>query len=141
MALLTSNDYAAVRAALGMGVTATLLPDTTIAMPQFQSAAEAEIIRLDASAASRTGTAGQRVRAAAILLTAAYLAPAVPLYQSETLDGGRYSYEARDWAALASHLRGRALAELAAATGNTPETPGGFQSGSVTYGSFMETAP
>ena len=43
-----------------------------------------------------------------ILLTAAYLAPAVPQITSETLGDVSRNYQAIDWLKFAAELRGRA---------------------------------
>ena len=141
MTLLTTGDYPAIRAALRVGLDDVTLPDTTIGMVQYQGAAEAELLRRDPVAASRTGAAGLRIKSAAILLTASYLAPSMPLPESETVEGGRYSSKLdTQRVALSEILRARAFAELALAQGATPETPGGLQVGSVTISGMYYTA-
>jgi hypothetical protein len=141
MSLLATRDYPEVRAALRVGLDDNTLPDEVIGMVQYQGAAEAELLRRDSIAATRTGAAGLRVKSAAILLTAAYLAPAMPLPESETIEGGRYvSKLDTGRTALAESLRARAFAELALAMGLTPETPGGLQVGSITISGVYYTA-
>ena len=113
MSLLDAADFPAIRAALDVSLKAQTLPDATIALPIYQGAAEAEVLARDPLAESRAGAALQRVVNAAIFLTAAYLAPAMPALTAETI--GKYSYERKtDWAARAADLRQRADVELAA---------------------------
>lgn len=113
MSLLSASDYPAIRAALDVSLKATALPDAVIALPIYQGAAESEVLARDPEAENRSGAALQRVVNAAIFLTAAYLASALPTITAETV--GRYSYQRdTDWGARAAELRQRADAELAA---------------------------
>ncbi len=113
MSLLSTSDFPAIRAALDVSLKTTTLSDAVIALPIYQGAAEAEVLARDPLAASRTGAALQHVVNAAIFLTAAYLAPALPALTAETI--GKYSYQRDvDWTARAAELRARADAELAA---------------------------
>ena len=141
MTLVTFADYAAVRAAIRIDLTAAALSDEVIALSIYQGAAEAEILRRVPGAASYTGETAQRVKSAAILLTASYLVMAVPLAASETVEGGRYSSKLDDTRAVwADTLRGRAFAELALAQNEEPNAAGGFESGSVTLSNLYWTA-
>src|SRR5215510_10127369 len=92
-------DYGAVRAALDTSLDTTALPDATIALPIFLDAADLEIKRRDPAWASRTGDAATHLKNAAIYLTAALLAPAVPRVTEEILNAGNYRYrlEPIDW--------------------------------------------
>lgn len=120
MALITATHYPAVRAALDVSLTAQVLPDATIALSIYHGAAEAEILARDPLAATRTGDELQHIQNAAVLLTAALLAAAMPAYTAETFSD--YSYQRKvDWAARAAELRKRAEAELA--TVLEPENP------------------
>lgn len=120
MALLSAADYPAIRAAIDVSLTARVLPDSVIGLPIYVDAAEAEILTRDPLAESRTGAALQHVTNAAVLLTAALLAPALPGYTAE--DFSEYSYQRKtDWATRAAELRKRAEAELAAVL--EPENP------------------
>jgi len=120
MALLSAADYPAIRAAIDVSLTARVLPDSVIGLPIYVDAAEAEVLARDPLAESRTGAALQHVTNAAVLLTAALLAPALPGYTAE--DFSEYSYQRKtDWATRAAELRKRAEAELAAVL--EPENP------------------
>lgn len=120
MTLITATHYPAVRAALDVSLTVLVLPDATIALSIYHGAAEAEILARDPLAATRTGDELQHIQNAAVLLTAALLAPALPGYTAE--DFSEYSYQRKtDWATRAAELRKRAEAELAAVL--EPENP------------------
>lgn len=120
MALLSSADYPTVRAALDVKLTAATLADATIALPIYLGAAEAEIVRRDPLAASRTGAALQHVKNACVLLCAALLAPAMPSLTGEDIGSYAYTRKAIDWPARAAELRLAAERELAAVL--TPAT-------------------
>lgn len=129
MSLLSTSDFPAIRAALDVSLKTTGLPDAVIALPIYQGAAEAEVLAQDPVAESRTGAALQHVVNAAIFLTAAHLAPALPAITAETI--GKVSYQRDvDWAARAGELRSRADAELAAvlapSTAHRPTPPSMF---------------
>ena len=120
MALLSAADYPAIRAAIDVSLTARVLPDSVIGLPIYVDAAEAEVLARDPLAATRTGGELQHIQNAAVLLTAALLAPALPGYTAE--DFSEYSYQRKtDWATRAAELRKRAEAELAAVL--EPENP------------------
>lgn len=113
MALLTTADYPAIRAALDVSLTARDLPDSVIGLAIYVGAAEAEVLVRDPVAASRIGAEKQHLVNAAVFLTAAYLAPALPALTKERF--AEYSYEQEvDWLARAADLRRRFEAELAA---------------------------
>lgn len=114
MPLLTAVDYPEVRAALDVSLTAVDLPDAIIALPIYEPAAEAEVLRRDPAAATRTGTQGQQIHIAAVLLTAALLAPQMPVIVREQ-DDSTYSVQRQpvDLAALAAQLQQRAIEALA----------------------------
>ena len=108
------GDYAAVRAALDVSLTTEVLPDDVIGLDLYVGAAERDVRYADPLADTYVGENAERIKAAAILLTAAYLAPAIPRLSSERLADYQYSQQAVDWNALAAHLRARARQELAA---------------------------
>lgn len=108
MPLVAPEHYEAVRFAIDTSLTASDLPAAVIAQPIYLGAADAEVKRRDPLWASRTGDAAQQLVQAAILLTAAYLAPAIPQLSAERYPEG-YSYErATDYAQRAQELRQRA---------------------------------
>jgi len=77
MAILSSDEYPAIRAALDTELNTTTLPDSTIALIIYQSAADQDVLNLDPDAESRTGEDANHVLRAAIFFCAARLAPAV----------------------------------------------------------------
>lgn len=119
---VTPGDYPAVRAAIDVSLTAAVLPDDTIGLDVYVGAAEREVRLADPLAESYSGENMERVKAAAILLTAAALCPAIPRLTSERFADYQYGQQAVDWAALAEHLRRRARAELSAITATDPTT-------------------
>lgn len=114
MAILNSTHYPAIRMALHSSMTTEMLPDAMIALNIYQGAAEAEILRRDPNAASRTGAELIIVQNAVVLLVASLLAPAVELMQSEYIPGGGYRYQRPEvnWKERAGLLRQRAESEL-----------------------------
>lgn len=123
MALLTSADYPAIRAALDVALDSTILPDATIALDIYLGAAEREVAALDPDSGTRTGDDLARVKSAVVYLTAALLAPAIPWIVRESVGGQSYERVREDWGALASALRQRAHAEIATVLDPTQVTP------------------
>ncbi len=123
MPILGVADYPAIRAAIDLGLTQAELPDAVIEMPQHRPLAEARIVERDPEAESRQGLAGQRIRAAAILLTAAAIAPSVRQYVSKQVEGQGYRLAERDYDKHAAHLRGLAWREVSAARGDGVDDP------------------
>jgi hypothetical protein len=122
--LLSSSDYPAIRAAIDVSLDSTMLSDEVIAMPIYAEAAEAEVLARDPLAATREGSAWQRVVNAAIYLAAARLVRAVPWIKSEGIGGERqYSCQEVDLDALVSDLRSKAEAELAAVLEPSNQSP------------------
>jgi hypothetical protein len=113
MALLDLPDYPAIRAALDVTLDAGLLPDALIGLPINVGAAEAEVLARDPAAATRTGVALQHVKNAAILLTAANLAPSLPAFTAQAFGSTSFQHKPVDWVARAAQLRQRADDELA----------------------------
>jgi len=112
MPLLNDADYPAVRATLLLGITSEMLPNDVIALPIFQQAAEAEVLRCDPTAASRTGAEAEAIGRATIYLTAALIAPSVPNLIEHEEDRVRVKMEAVDWQVKARELKDMATAEL-----------------------------
>ena len=123
MAFLTAAEYASIRAALDVSLDADALPDSIIELPIYSGSAELEIYRRDPELYSRTGVHKRRCINAMILLTAAYLAPAMPQITSETLGDVTHGYETINWIKLAAELRGRADSELSSVISATSVTP------------------
>lgn len=111
---LTSAHYPAIRAAIDVTLTAELLPDAVIGLDVYVGAAVRTVQARDPLWETRTGDAAQQLTLAAILLTAAALAPAVPQVVSERWGDQTYQRQPADMARLAAELRARADAALAA---------------------------
>ncbi|MGN6814406.1 MAG: hypothetical protein ACTHMP_26365 [Thermomicrobiales bacterium] len=114
MAILTSDLYPAVRAALDLDLTADELPDSVIAMPIYAGAADSAVLARDPDALTQTGDALQHVKNAAVLFCAALLAPVVPQIVRERTPEYDYWLTKTEWTDRAPLLRGRAEEELAA---------------------------
>ena len=122
MPLLTPDDYAAVRAALDIDLTEADVPDATIALPIYQGAGEAEVVRRVPDATDLTGDNLAQAKLAAVLFTAALLAEGLPRTTQERVGNWSYS-QARgtaDLAGMAAGLRRRAEAAL---VGILPDPP------------------
>lgn len=112
--MAVSVDPHAVRAVLDLSLDETALPDVVIFLAPFAEAALAEILRRDPDASTRTGAAAQRLNTAADYLTAARLAPALPVLVRERVGELESQFQATDWTARAVALRAQADAELTA---------------------------
>jgi hypothetical protein len=128
MAILTTLDYPAIRAALDVQLNAQTLPDATIAQSIFQGAAEADVVKRVPGAESLTGDDLARVKRAAVWLTAAYLAHSVVRLTSLSVQTRDLSYSRQtfDPDEKAAELRARAEREfgmLLAPAAATPSRP------------------
>jgi hypothetical protein len=115
--LLDASAYPAIRAALDVTLDSAVLPDATIALPLYLGLADLEVKRRDPDWATRAGDALQHLENAAVLLTAAYLAPAIPALTREKFPDYEYWGPRPPVTEQAKDLRARALAELAQTTG------------------------
>ncbi len=114
MAILTTADYPAIRAALDVELNAQRLPDATIAQDIFAGAAEAELLRRVPDAADLLGDDLARVKRALVWLTAAYLAHSVVRITSMSIQTRDMSYSRQtfDPDEKAAELRSRAETEI-----------------------------
>ena len=107
--LLDFASYDAIRAAIDISLNRDSLPDDVIALPIYLSAADLEVKRRDPLWASRTGDSLISLTNAAIYLTAARIAPAMPRLLSQKIAAGgddfTLQFQAIDWAARAQALR------------------------------------
>jgi hypothetical protein len=132
VAILSTSDYPEIREQLDVTLDSTLLPDATIGRDAFVGEAEREVLARDPLALSYSaGTDNaKRVRLAAIYLTAARLAVALPVLTSEEVSGAsRYQRAAWDPAVLASRLRqlaGEVFAAYLETSGSTSSVPFAF---------------
>lgn len=122
MAILTPDDYDAVRAALDTTLDDELLPDSVIGLSIYVDAAELEIKRRDSDAESRTGDDAKRIKNATIYMVAALIAPALPRIVSETIGESSYRRQDVDWQAVARDLRSRSDEELVRVIESDPVT-------------------
>jgi hypothetical protein len=76
--LLASSDWPAVRAALDITLDSAQLPDATIALDIYSGRAMREVEARVTGATGLTGDDELKVTAAAVFLTAAHIAPALP---------------------------------------------------------------
>ena len=126
MAILTSLDYPAVRAALDVNLNAQSLPDATITQDIFLGAAESDVLRRVPEAESLTGDDLARVKRAAVWLAAAYLAHSVVRITSMSVQTRDLSYSRQtfDPDEKAAELRARAEREFGMLLAPTAVTPG-----------------
>lgn len=125
MAILTSLDYPAIRAALDVDLNAQTLPDATIGQDIFLGAAESELLRRVPTAAAMTGNDLARVKRALVWLTAAYLAHSVVRVTSMSVQTRDLSYSRQtfDPDEKARELRSRAEGEIGMLVAPTAATP------------------
>lgn len=117
MTILTSAAYPAVRAAIDLSLDTTTLPDSVIALSIYLDAADLEVKTRDPAWASRTGDALTHLTNAAIYLTAARLAVAIPRVSGEDFGDYAIKIQAVDWEARARWLRSQAESALDALLG------------------------
>jgi hypothetical protein len=114
---LLAAPYDAVRALLDTSLTASELPDATVALDPFAPAAGRWVLERVPNAESLTGDDLQRAKDAAAYEAAARLAPALPSLTREELTGvAQVQRAAVDRQAQAAELHGRAVATLAGIT-------------------------
>lgn len=112
--IMSADAYDMVRSLIDLSLTEDNLPDDVIAQPIYHGAAENYIAEKDPLYATRTGAERLHLFNAAVLLTAAYIFPAVPFLVRE--DFGDYS--ATMWrekgfiASRIAELRSRANSEI-----------------------------
>jgi hypothetical protein len=111
--LLTSSDWPAVRAALDITLDSAQLPDATIALDIYSGRAMREIEARVTGATALTGDDELKVTAAAVFLTAANIAPALPAIMSARSQHLQVQRKEVDWNRRAADLRQMAEEELA----------------------------
>lgn len=117
--LLSAADYPEIRQQIDLSLDTTTLPDATIARDAFIGQGMRAVIELDPDAETRTGTAGARVRLAAIYWTAALLCPVIPVLSQVRFQQEGYTRQAWDASKRAAELKA-----LAAALVDEVLTPG-----------------
>jgi len=113
VAILTSDNYPDVRTAIDAAMVAAELPDAVIESPVYLTAADLELKALLPDWESYTDDPEEsHLLNAAILLTASYLALAIPAVMSSSVGKGDHSYrvERPSPTELSALLRARALA-------------------------------
>lgn len=91
MALITSDDFPAVRAAINVTLDEVGLPDAVIALPIYLGAADTDVKARDPLWATRTAGDLRHLKNATIYFTAARLVLSLPRINSETF-GQRYQF-------------------------------------------------
>jgi hypothetical protein len=112
MAILTSAEYPAIRAAIDIKLDSTFLPDSIIALSIYAAAADQDVLARDPLAESRTGAALQHVKNAATYFCAARLISAIPQLTAEREGEQQYTRQSVNVAERAAELRGLAASEL-----------------------------
>lgn len=136
MAILTTADYPAIRAALDVDLTETKLPNRIIDLPIYRDAADQDVISILPDAETRTGEAANKVQRAAIFFCAARLAPVVVRLTSLTVQARDLSYSKPvfDPEKRAAELRQLAVEELADISSGSPTRPPFFSVATGTRG-------
>jgi hypothetical protein len=110
--LLSSSDYAAIRAMIDITLDSTTLPDAIIALDAYIGAGMRDVLAIDPDAETRTGDELQHAKTAAILFTAARLIGAIPQMLREKELEYEYQRATVNAADRAAELRALASAEL-----------------------------
>lgn len=92
MAILSSTEYPAIRAAIDVQLDASSLPDGIIGLDIYIGAADDDVLEIDPTAESRTGDELVLVKRAAIFFAAARLCPAVVRLTSVSAQARDISY-------------------------------------------------
>ena len=125
MGLIGVSDYNDVRAALDATLDELSLPNNVISSTIYQGSAEQQIIARIPTAATLTGVEQIQVRVATILLTAALIAPVVPMLTREQDKDYSYQRQPIDWTEVASRLQSRVDAILGSLAGDAPTATSG----------------
>ncbi len=112
MPLIGSSEYPQIRAALSVSLSATTLPDATIALDVYAGEAQRWVLAAVPGAESLSGAELATAKRAAVFHAAYLLAPAMPNITAQEMDGLSASQKARDWEQHAATLLGRAQAAL-----------------------------
>jgi hypothetical protein len=123
--LLASSDWPAVRAALDITLDSVQLPDATIALDIYSGRAMREIEARVTGATALTGDDELKVTAAAVFLTAANLAPAMPAIMRAESQHLAVQRKEMDWNKRAADLRQMAEDEIAGLL--EPDTTGPYR--------------
>lgn len=111
--LLASSDWPAVRAALDITLDSVQLPDATIALDIYSGRAMREVEARVTGATALTGDDELKVTAAAVFLTAAHIAPALPAIMRAESQHLAVQRKEVDWNKRAADLRQLAEDEIA----------------------------
>jgi hypothetical protein len=111
---LDADSPAQVRKLLDLGLEQDALPDEVIQQSIYAGAAEAELMERDPNAITypEGSIAKERAVRAAILLTAARLAPSLPGVVTERLGDWQFTQTPPDLTAIAASLRGMAAQQI-----------------------------
>lgn len=111
---MDNASYDQIRAALDLSLDAGSLPNSVIDQQIYGYAAEAEVLERDPLTLTYTVGSAARQRAinAAVLLTAARLAPSLPAISMERLGDWQMSQTPPDLAKLEASLRGMAARQI-----------------------------
>jgi hypothetical protein len=117
MAILTTAEYPAIRAAIDVSLTSKQLPDTIIGLDIYKGRAESEVIRVYSTAETETDPEKiSHITNAAVLIAASLLVKSVPFLTRETFGNYQYQRARIDLDVLAANLRAQADDELAQLT-------------------------
>jgi hypothetical protein len=112
MPILDATHYEQIRKAIDIAIDSSILPDSTISMDVYQGEAEEEIIQRVGEYEGLSAAEQAHAVKAAILLTAALIAPnitAIPYYATD----GQFTRQPFNGSGRAERLRARADEELA----------------------------
>ncbi len=111
--LLSTTNWPAVRAALDVSLDDKQLPDSIIGMDIYSGRAVREVTARVEGATALTGDSEKRVIAAAVFLTAANIAPALPSIMRAESQHLAIQRKEVDWNKRAADLRQAAEDEIA----------------------------
>lgn len=111
--ILSTSSWPAVRAALDVSLNDRQLPDATIGLDIYSGRAVREITARVENATTLTGSDELKVIAAAVFLTAANIAPAMPSIMRAESQHLAVQRKEVDWSKRAAELRQAAEEELA----------------------------
>jgi len=126
VAILSSTDYPAIRAAIDTELDSSTLSDSVIALNIYSGAADQDVYARDPDADTRTGEDGNRIKRAAVYFCAARLCPVVVRVTSINVNARdlNYARPVFDPDERAADLLQMAEEELEAILTPDEETPG-----------------
>jgi hypothetical protein len=127
-----ATDFENTRKAIDVSLTADALPNDVISLDIYKGEAVSQIESAVAALSAEQKTAqAAAIKRAAVLLTAAFIAPKIKVLTSETIEGDKFTFQQIDLAKIASDLETRAFGVVGRILNEVLEVPTPTASGYI----------